>query len=261
MRFIPRVLIVEDDGQMVGLLERVVTATGGTARTVTSRGWSADLVDREKFDAIFLGWRLGQSEALKIAEAIRFSETNSRCPIVLVTPEAREEAVDLYTRAGVKFFLHKPVSPDQAERVLAGAIALSLRQRSRSERVPVAVPVIGQWQLGCAQQRTQGHLLNLSSSGLLMRLDGCPPPQSLIELWFQLPGETQPSLLEARMVRLEPGMRVGVRFVNLTSEQEQRLINFVQRTLEESVQIPVLPAAEKGQWFPTFRRFAELFAR
>ena len=56
MAFRPRILVVDDERQMLQLLKELLTQMGAEPCCVDSSREAAEWINREKFDGIFLDW-------------------------------------------------------------------------------------------------------------------------------------------------------------------------------------------------------------
>lgn len=229
----PKILVVEDDPEMLRLLGEVLTRFGVEPRCLTSSQQAAQLINREKFDAVILDWLMPGLNGLELAERIRWSRSNSRCPIVMITGIGKPQALKESFRAGINYFLQKPVTVREIERLLNAMRGALLQERRRYQRAAVETPVRCEWEIQSFRQKAQGVSVNLSASGILVRLDVVPPPQVQVSLKFTLPGDPQPYALTASVVRIAPDQQVGLRFDLPSGNQRARLIESVDRALRE----------------------------
>ncbi len=175
-----KILVVDDDQQVLYLLGEVLTREGAEPHCVESSPQAAERVERERFDGVFLDWNMPELSGLKLARRIRNSSVNAHCPIVMLTgfatPELREESL----RTGINFFLPKPVSMQQVRVLLNSIRGLMLEERRTAPRIPVHTPVVCAWD----QHQVKGRTLNLSATGMLAALEEAPPLQA----WVNEPG-------------------------------------------------------------------------
>lgn len=243
MSFKPKILVVEDDPQALRMLDDMLTRMGAEPRSLESSQRAAELINREKFDAFFLDLTMPGLSGLELAEHIRWSKSNSRCPIVMITGTAEAAMVSKCFRAGVNFFLQKPVGMQQLETLLNATRGLMAQERRRYQRVPVQVSVLCQWVAQSLTQSERADSINLSASGILLNLGTTPPPGGAIQLKFNLPGEFLPFDVTGRVVRVGPKQQVSLTFVALTAEQRQRLMDFTDRALAAGSKTPLPSAA------------------
>lgn len=238
MRFKPRILVVDDEPQMLTLLGEVLAGMGTEPRCVQSSRQAADLINREKFDGVLLDWFMPELDGLKLAERIRWSKANSTCPLIMLTGNQDPDAMRESFRVGINFFLQKPATVERIQHLVNAARDLMLQERLRYQRVPLQVPVHCQWKVQDFEQKSVGEAVNLSTSGMLARLEAAPPPGGILQVRFALPGDSQPFACTAWVVRQAPVRQVGLRFVNLTRDDRWRLLGFSKSILTDAVGIP-----------------------
>lgn len=230
-RFKPRILVVDDEQQMLRLLCEVLTQAGAEPEGFSSSRAAAEIVNLQKFDGVFLDWMMPEMDGLELAERIRWSKSNSLCPIVMVTAHSEPDGIRRCFQAGINFFVQKPMTVGQIHHLFDAAYDLMLQEHLRYQRLPLRAELICHWQVQDFEQETKGESLNLSTTGMLARLEATPAPGSLIRVRFQLPGEPQSLALTAYVVRLAASQQVGLRFVNLTREERWRLVEFSKAAL------------------------------
>ncbi|MFQ5777537.1 MAG: response regulator [Terriglobia bacterium] len=232
--FKPKILVVEDDPAMLGLLGEVLSRSGAEPRCLSSSQEAAELINREKFDAVFLDWRMPEMSGVELTERIRWSKSNSRCPIIMVTGITEPTALKECFRAGVNFFLQKPVSVQDIRRLLNSSRGMIMQERRRYQRAPVQTPVVCEWEMQSFKQKTSGVSVNLSASGILVKLEATPPTGTLVYLSFTLPEDSERFALSASVVRVTPDRNVGLGFHGLTENQRHRLMEFIDRVINDS---------------------------
>ena len=139
MIFKPRMLVVDDEIALLEFLGEVLKGRGASPHCVQSSRQAAELVDREKFDGVFLDWKMPELDGLELARHIRWSKSNSRCPIAMLTGAAEPEGLRQCFRAGVNFFLQKPATVAQIERLFNAARDAMFQEHLRYLRIPLEV--------------------------------------------------------------------------------------------------------------------------
>jgi len=164
VHFKPKILVVEDDQAMLHLLGEVLGQMGAEPRLVASSTLAAELIEREKFDGVFLDLLMPELDGLELARRIRRSKSNATVPLVVISASPEPTAMQDSFQAGINFFLHKPVTAQQLGKLLNAARGLMLEERRRYQRAPVALLMRCRWQseggavAGIARQVT-GHPL------------------------------------------------------------------------------------------------------
>ncbi|MGH9863283.1 MAG: response regulator [Candidatus Acidiferrales bacterium] len=235
MGFTAKILVVHHDPKMVEVLRRTLAKIDMDTVSVPSVEEAVPLINRTKFDAVFLEWFPPQMEGLKLAEQVRWSKTNSTIPMIMLTSNTEPDALRQCFRVGINFFLQEPASPSQIERLVASARDLMMQERVRYQRVALSVPVHCRWSVQSYEQKCTGETVNLSTSGLLAKMDLMPTPGGSVDLKFSLPGMRQAFTGTGFVVRFAPNGLVGMRFVNLSGGQRQRLTAFSKAALAGSI--------------------------
>ena len=233
--FRPRILVVDDDPQMLSMLGEVLTKMGTEPRCVQSSRQAAELINKEKFDGVLLDWLMPELDGLQLAERIRWSKANSTCPMIMLTGNLEVDAMRQCFRVGINFFLQKPATVDGIQNLIKAARDLMMQERLRYQRIPLLTPIRCQWRVQNFDQWAKGESVNLSTSGMLARMESEPPPGALVQVSFQLPGEREPFTCAACVVRLAAGGHVGLRFTNLSRDERWRLMNFSKATVNDPV--------------------------
>ena len=234
MHFKPKILVVEDDQAMLQLLGEVLGQMGAEPHLVASSAHAAELVEREKFDGVFLDLLMPELDGLELARRIRASKSNATVPLVMITGSPEPTAMTNSFQAGINFFLHKPVTAQQLGKLLNAARGLMLEERRRYQRAPVALLMRCRWQAeagaAAAAHQVTGQSINLSASGALLDLPELAPVGAPVRVEFSIPGHPQGLSLAGRVVRHNSARSLGVRFETDDSTR-RRLTEFVDKTL------------------------------
>ena len=239
MAFKPRVLVVEDDTASLILMGRVLGQMGAEPTLVANPVQAAELVEREKFDGVFLDLQMPEMDGLELAQRIRKSKSNQRVPIVMLTG-ADGSVMKASFNAGVNFFLHKPVTIERIRHLLNATRGAMLQERRRYQRAPVKTSVRLHWEGG----QSNGRSVNLSSDGMLLSLSQPPAKGTEVKAEFELPeagGDGRSRLVTIRAVVARvlespapgetEGQGVAVQFRHVDRKLREKLTEFVDKTL------------------------------
>jgi CheY-like chemotaxis protein len=235
--FEPKILVVDDEPVMLDLLNEGLIQAKCAPRCVESGQEALDLINKEKFDGIFLDWMMPGMDGLELVKNILRSDSNSACPIVMVTAKSDREAMKECFKAGVSFFLQKPVSFEQIQSLVLAAYDLMLQEHLRYHRVPFETNVIFQWQSESSQEEIRGTSVNISGSGMCAILDSAPPSGVLVNVKFSLDGAPNLLDLTGLIVQVWPNNRVGIRFINLAQDQRRGLMQFAESVLANTTKV------------------------
>lgn len=105
-------LIVEDDGDMLRLIEKVVQLRGHqvTGCADAESAWTA--YQQGQYSLVFLDWQLPGMDGLELCRRIRSHPNSERTIIVMITARDHWEDLEAVLRAGANDYLAKPVNLD-----------------------------------------------------------------------------------------------------------------------------------------------------
>src|SRR5260370_3958849 len=177
-----KLLIVEDDIASLELVDEVFTSLKAEVRPVSDSREAAGLVDKEKFDGIFLDLEMPNMHGFELARRIRQSSWNKTTPIVIVTGRDERQTMQEAFAVGATFFLQKPVDRQRLSVLFRTVRGGMLDNRRRSVRVPIQTEVICE----VGSRTGRGVTWNLSQGGSQVEA-GDLQPGDAVRLAFQLP--------------------------------------------------------------------------
>jgi len=119
MTMSPRILIVDDEEELVSALTERLNLRGFEAIGVTTGTEALDLIEREAFDVVLLDVKmpgLGGMEVIK-----RIKDTKPELEVVLLTGHGSSQAVEEGKALGAFDYLMKPIKIDALIRILLAA--------------------------------------------------------------------------------------------------------------------------------------------
>ena len=134
----------------------------------------------EKFDAVIADFDDPHSASLVLQNATPATAGVAAVTVALLGDKTKVRSV---LGGGANFILYKPISDEQAEASLRAATALIKRERRRSFRVPIQLPIQLQIENG---PPTEGILLDLSEDGMDVLSPQALGPGSNISARFDL---------------------------------------------------------------------------
>ncbi len=206
-----RALLVSKDEEAAGVLTPVLSRCGVT---VGCCGYPEALcrLTEEKFDSVIVDFDDPHSASLVLQNA---SETSSGPKAVTVALLSDKTKVRNVFGAGANFILYKPISPEQAEASLRAATALIKRERRRSFRVPLQIPIQIQAQNG---PMLEGILLDLSEDGMDVLAAQPLSPATSVTAHFTLPGSDTAIQASGEIAWATPNGQAGVRLVDVPED-------------------------------------------
>jgi len=221
------VLVVErDPNNIPGIVDRLIRL-GAVPHWQSELQPIARLVNGRKLDGAFVNWDFEELPGDSIARCIRSSPSNSRIPIVAVTGTQRTRDLAGACSSGADYFVSAPTNQEHLARLFEVTRMAMLEERRSYFRAELEVQV----QAAGGESRFVGHTLNVSRRGMLAAVHPMPTIGSMVDLSFSLPDDGQPVVGRARVVRLQDRHRVGLLFSALTSDNEDRVVGYVRRSL------------------------------
>jgi len=167
-----------------------------------------------RYDAVIVDLE-DQSAAESILEQVRQSQISKNAVTISLLDDK-----SLVRRAfgmGANFILYKPVAEEPTRASLRAAIALLKRERRRSFRVPVQLPVTLSWH---GAPEVEGIMLDLSENGMDV-LSAQPLQQSqALHVHFSLPDLSQIGAT-GQVAWANSNGQAGVEFVDFPDGQKQ----------------------------------------
>ncbi len=219
-------LLVEDDIPSLEMMSEVFASLNADVRPVSDSEKAANMVNRERFDGIFLDLEMPKVHGLDLARRIRNSSWNKSTPIVVVTGRDDKEAMQKAFSLGATFFLHKPVDRARLSKLLRAVRGGLVQNRRRYSRLPFQAEVF------CTKDghTFRGPTLNLSHGGMQIETSNLKQGDSL-QLSFQLPAPG-PRIDVLGTVVWADDSRQGIQFTKISPQHEQAIRDFIDQSME-----------------------------
>ena len=227
MSFNPKILVLEGDKPTLMLLESTLQRMGAEPRVFSSGREGILLAEREKFDGAFVDWDNLDIRGEEMVRRIRRSPANSQIPIAMFTASTDSGIVAKAFKSGVTLSLSKPFGPKELERLLNTSRGSMLAERRRHKRVLLSVPTVCEWGKKRGHKKISGRSVNVSSSGILMRLHPQPEAGTALLIELILPSAKKSLKLSGVVARTGAGHQVAVQFSKLTPALRDSLEDYV----------------------------------
>ncbi len=204
-------LVVTRDEGTVAPLKQVLTGFGLSIQVCTHSG-ALGRLKGQKFDAVIVDFDDPAAATLVLQQAYKASSGNNAITAALLSDRGK---VRIAFRAGANFVLYKPVVAAQAEASLRAAIAIMKRERRRSLRVPVQVPI---WLKTEGTEEIEGILLCLSENGMELLASQPFTNGASLQFRFSLPGGGSEIFGRCEVAWANPNGQAGSRFVDVAEE-------------------------------------------
>ncbi|MGC2185616.1 MAG: PilZ domain-containing protein [Terriglobales bacterium] len=195
-------------------------------------------LSEQKFDAVLVDYDDPHSAALVLQNAYQSSAPHKTVTVALLGDRTKVRHV---FGAGANFVLYKPISQAQAEASLRAAMALMKRERRRSFRVPVQLPVRLRVENGAEME---GILLDLSEDGLDVLAAQPLCPSAVISAHFALPDQGAEMDIRGEVAWANPNGESGVRYIDLPDNLRQTLKAWVVTSAAELLPEDPEPVSE-----------------
>ena len=215
-----KLLVVEDHIPSLELMAEVFTSLEAEVWPLSDSREAASLIDKEKFDGIFLDLEMPDMSGFELARKIRESSWNKTTPIVIVTGRDEQTMREAFA-LGATFFLQKPVDRQRLSVLFRTVRGGMLDNRRRSVRVPIQADMTCE----VGSRTVRGVTWNLSQGGIQVEASGLQPADA-IRLSFRLPVSGTP-INAAGQVVWSKDTRQGIQFTQMTTQNEQSIRDFI----------------------------------
>jgi CheY-like chemotaxis protein len=230
-------LLVSKDDQASDVLTPVLAGFGLGVQCCGYPDALCRLTD-QKFDAVIVDYDDPHSASLVLQNAYQSSAGHTPVTVALLGDKTKVRHV---FGAGANFVLYKPINREQAEASLRAATALMKRERRRSFRVPVQLPVQLRLENGPAME---GILLDLSEDGLDVLAATPLCPGAIINAFFSLPDQIAELDVRGEVAWANPNGESGVRYIELPDNIRQALKTWVVANAAEFLPEDPEPVSE-----------------
>jgi len=219
-------LLVSKDDESTSVLVPVLSSFGVGAQCC---GYPDAMVrlGEQKFDAVLVDFDDPHSAALVLQNVGQASTGNNPITVALFGDKSKVRQV---FGAGANFVLYKPISEGQAQASLRAATALIKRERRRSFRVPVQVPLQLRLENG---PEMEAILLDLSEGGMDVLAAQPLYPSAPVITRFTLPGGKSEVEPRGEVAWANPNGQSGVRFVDMPESLRSSLREWVSANSPE----------------------------
>jgi len=216
-----KLLVVEDDLPSLELMNEVFTSLEADVRPISDGERAADLVNRERYDGIFLDLEMPNMHGFDLARRIRESSWNKSTPIVIVTGRDDRTTMQHAFATGATFFLQKPVDRQKLSTLFRTVRGSLSENRRRQARVPVQTDVL----CDVGSRNVRGVSWNLSRGGIQVDI-GTLKSGDNVRLSFRLPIST--TRIDAfGVVVWASETRQGIQFTKMSAQNAEAIRQFI----------------------------------
>lgn len=225
MAYKPKILIVDKDPASMRVMEATLKVMGAAPKCFSSAKQAAEVILKEKFDGAFLDWDTRDLNGEELTKRIRESKSNASITIAMLTSKADTKSIAAGFKAGVNFFLAKPVGAQELGRLLNVTRGAMLEERRRYQRSLLKVEVTVSW----ADKEITAQGVNISTEGVLLTMNPRPEVGAGVSLDLVLPGGDNELTLKGSVTRHAAANQVGIKFVNIPGETKDVLKRYADK--------------------------------
>jgi CheY-like chemotaxis protein len=211
-------LVLCSDDKIVRVLRRVLSDLEIGVELCTDADSAVRKLTRGRFEAVVVDCN-DEDMAAQALKSVRSAPCNKRS--IAVAMIDGQKAVRSAFALGAHFVLYKPISAERARTSFRAARALMKCERRRNTRVPVQIPVALICEKGTGQRKAVTS--DISQGGMSLKLSRRAKESDSMRVKFTLPGSDDDIECAAELAWDSGGAQAGIRFVNLASEQRDRL--------------------------------------
>jgi CheY-like chemotaxis protein len=164
-----------------------------------------------------------EAAATSLMEALRPAHTSASLLVVALLEDESKRA--LANHLGTHFAMFKPVSGPQIQAVLKATSVFMTRERRRSTRVPVQVPVILSWPQA---EEVEGVLLDISEHGMDVMAAQAIPNFAELSFRFAMPDGSSDFSGKGSVAWSRGNGEAGVRFHDLAEAEVKKLMAWLR---------------------------------
>ena len=224
-----KIMVVDDDAAVCKFLKNTVESVGIEVLMMTDSREAARRLQNEKYDGIILDASMPYLDGFELSKQVRTGSVNRTVPIVMITGHDDIETMRRSFKAGVTFFLGKPLTAEKLYGLLKVSRGAMLREKRRFARLPLRIPV--DCMLGAKQIKATS--LNVGEGGMLLEAPGALEPGQELQLRFTIPQSDSEVSTRAKVQRKDPAGRIAVSFLNLSPEDGELIRNYISGAIRE----------------------------
>jgi DNA-binding response OmpR family regulator len=209
-------LLVSKDDEAADVLSRVLASFGVAVERFSEIEIAEQRLGEHRFDSLIVDFDEPEI-AGRLLQAGASATPRALITMALVRDEG---SIRRILQTGAKFVLHKPVAAEQASATLRAVTAMLRRERRRSFRVAVQLPV----QLHTpGSEEVEGIMLDLSQTGMEVLAAQPLHTAALIGLRFRLPDGSAEIDTHGEVAWANSNGQSGVRFLDTPAAQVEKL--------------------------------------
>lgn len=224
-----RIMAVDDEQAVLKLIKSLMEPLGVEVLPITDSREAAQRANTDKFDGVLVDTKMPFLDGFELTKIVRASAANGKVPVVMLTGLNDAETMRKGFKAGVTFFLSKPINLERLSNLIKVMRGPMLREKRRYARLPFRGTV--NCQFGAKEFKTES--VNMSEGGMLLEASGGAALGEEMNLEFTLPQSPRPLRVRAKVVRKEAPDRIALQFLSLEAEPCQVITDYVAGRVKE----------------------------
>ena len=221
-----RLLIVDDEEPVLGLLKATLEPLGAEVVALTSGDEAIQHLERERFDGIVVDVRMPGTDGFEVTRKARASSLNNKAPIVMLSGLDDVETMREGFKAGATFFLGKPIPRERIQNLFKTLQGPMMLQRRRHARLPLKTRVTCRWAAE-KDKHIVAESLNIGEGGMLLEASVAVDMGQELILEFTAPLANRPVSVKGKVVRTEQSGRFAVEFVDLQASEHETIQTYI----------------------------------
>lgn len=220
-----RILLVDHSRGALLFQETILRRRDMLIMTALAGSEGLDKARSDKPSLIIFGYDLFDMSAPEFCREIRGHDDTRGISLLLVCDRDKHEHGDLCLSAGCNDVIFRPLRKPELDQKVERLTSIPVRRELRTiTKIEISLEKDGRFVLG--------RSVNISSTGILIEVDRMLPQDGPVRLHFYLPADPRPLQVTAEVLRAEfsgPHAKYGMRFINPSEEDRERISRFVHR--------------------------------
>jgi CheY-like chemotaxis protein len=224
-----RVLLVSGDIQTIDTLCEFMEQLAMYVEVCSDIASAAGKLCHSKFDGVIVDFH-DRAETLELLKKQR-EMTSYKSAVAIALLKNSDEMPSAF-RAGASFVLVRPLSPTVLMRTLKASYPLMVRERRRSFRCPLQIPI---YVSAGSRPEFMATSANISEGGIALTTPAGLQVGERVVLRFALPGLEDTAQISAEVCWNDNAGRVGMEFAQVPGPVKEQLVAWLADRLGESL--------------------------
>ncbi len=211
-----RIMVVDDEPAVLKLIKSLLERLDCEVLALGDSREAARRIDTDKFDGILVDANMPYLDGFALIEKLRSSPVNSTVPAVMLTGDGDVQTMRKAFKAGITFFLSKPVNKERLGALMAVMRGPMLKEKRHYARMPFRTAVT--CQLDTKQFKAVS--VNISKGGMLLEGSGGARHGDELNVEFMVPLADHQLRARAKVIRMEAPDRIALQFLKLEPQSQ-----------------------------------------